>query len=185
MQTWKRFRMSHIPRYAMNQSGKCLVSPSRATFKRRAPAYLPAPRSVSWQSAQAWFRCPTLLKYRARPRSYAAAASGLVTSTFTGIPFDCILMRMVMLRLSALSASISLPVIAGAWTVRKSPTDMTRPYAGRYFGYLVATPFMAFSGPPAWQSAQAFPAGPLVDHEVTAFSLNRIAGLLVGSRLSP
>ncbi|PYN92582.1 MAG: hypothetical protein DMD89_27205 [Candidatus Rokuibacteriota bacterium] len=108
-----------------------------------------------------------------------------MTSTFTGIPFDCILMSMVMLRLSAPSASISLPVVAGAWTVRKSSIDMTRPYAEKYFGYFVATPRMAFSGPPAWQSAQAFAAGPLADHTAWAFSAKRIAGFVAGSKLSP
>ena len=34
------------------------------------------------------------------------------------------------------------------------------PVGRKYFGYVVATPFMAFSGPPAWQSAHALPAGP-------------------------
>src|SRR5215470_1722676 len=185
MHTWNRFRMSQTPRYAMNQSGKCRVKPSRAGLSWREPAHLPAPRSVSWQSAQAWLRWPTRLKYTARPRSYAAAASGLVMSTFTGIPFDCILMSMVMLRLSALSASISRPVVSGAWTDRKSPIDMIRRYVERYFGYFVATPFMAFSGPPAWQSAHALPAGPFADHTGRALSVNITAGFVAGSRLSP
>src|SRR2546422_7814793 len=72
---------------------------------------------------------------------------------------------MVMLRLSALSASISLPVISGAWTVRKSPIDMTRRYPEKYFGYFVAAPFIAFSGPPAWQSAQPITEEPTADHQ--------------------
>ena len=62
---------------------------------------------------------------------------------------------------------------------------MTRPYAERYFGYFVATPLMARSGPPAWQSAQALPAGPFVDHAARAFSAKTIAGFVAGSKLSP
>src|SRR3990172_10752707 len=44
---------------------------------------------------------------------------------------------------------------------------------------------MDFSGPPAWQSAQAFPAGPFLLHTAIALSARRTAGLFVGSRLSP
>src|SRR6266705_5140118 len=121
----------------------------------------------------------------ARPRSYAALASGLVRPTFTGIPFDCILISMLMVTLSGLSVNMPCPVVSGAWTLRKSSTDITRRYVGRYFGYVVATPRMALSAPPAWQSAHAFPAGPLADHAVRALSANTIAGFEAGSRLSP
>src|SRR2546425_971285 len=58
--------------------------------------------------------------------------------------------------------------------------ELVRPTVGR-----VAPDRIAGAGPPAWQSAQARPAGPFSPHHPWASSARRMAGLFVGSRLSP
>src|SRR5215470_4323026 len=62
---------------------------------------------------------------------------------------------------------------------------ITRPNRAAYFGYRVATPFIACNGPPGWHSAQDLPDGAFLDQRASADSARITAGLLVGSRLSP